>query len=212
MERSDALRLLKALEGADLVLLAQKHGQKIFHEKEVEGKIKRTLNKGWAGLTLERELGLPVNSRREPNGGSWELKQVSLKRNPKTGEIKAKETMQITMFDRNHIIEHSFEESHVIHKIQRMVLVARLYAGRDEKESQIVMVRAADLSLEVGTVYEQVRRDYEFIRAALQRGETVRSEMGKLIQSRTKGAGHGSTSRAWYARTQFVNLLLGIEK
>lgn len=212
MERDEALHLLKALEGADLVLLAQKHGQKIFHEKELEGVIKRTINKGWAGLTLERALGLPANSRREPNGGSWELKQVSLKKNPRTGEIKAKETMQITMFDAAHIKEHSFEESHVIHKIQRMILVARLYVDKEESQSKIVMVRAADLSLEVGTVYEQVRRDYENIRAVLQRGETVRSQMGQLIQSRTKGAGHGSTSRAWYARTQFVNLLLGIEK
>lgn len=212
MEREEAIRLLKALEGTDLVVLAAKHGQQIFHEKEVEGVIKRTLNKGWAGLTLERALGLPVNSRREPNGGSWELKQVSLKKNPRTGEIKAKETMQITMFDSKHIKEHPFEESHVIHKIYRMVIVARLYVDRQESESKIVIVRAADLSLEVGPVYEQVRRDYENIREVLRQGGTVKSQMGQLIQSRTKGAGHGSTSRAWYARTQFVNLLLGIEK
>ena len=212
MEREEALLLLKALEGNDLVLLAQKHGQKIFHEKELEGKIKRTINKGWAGLTLERALGLPVNSRREPNGGSWELKQVSLKKHKKTGAMTAKETMQITMFDRQHIIEHPFEDSHVIHKIERMVVVARLYVDRDESESKIIKVCPADLTLDVGTVYEQVRRDYENIRTVLKEGGTIKSEMGKLIQSRTKGAGHGSTSRAWYARTQFVNLLLGIEK
>ncbi len=33
--------------------------------------------------------------------------------------------------------------------------------------------------------------------------------MGKLVQPRTKGQGHGSTSRAFYARTGFVAHILG---
>ncbi len=200
------------LQGKCLVELAKTHGQKIFHEKEIEGISTRTLNKGWAGLTLERALGLPVNSRREPNGGSWELKQVSLKKHPLTGEIKAKETMQITMFDRAHILENPFETSHVLHKIARMIVVARLYVDENESTSPIMLVKAADLSLEIPTIYERVRADYEQMREVLRAGNAPRSEMGSLIQSRTKGAGHGSVSRAWYARTGFVELLLGIGK
>ena len=211
MERDEAMERLRALEGCCLVELAGELGQQIFHERESGGVCKRTLNKGWAGLTLERALGLPVNSRREPNGGSWELKQVSLKA-LKTGEVTAKETMQITMFDREHILEHPFEESHVIHKIARLILVARLYTGRDETSSPIIAVRAADISLEEALVYEQIRRDYETMRAHLKSGGMAASRMGVLIQSRTKGAGHGSVSRAWYARTRLVNLLLGIGK
>lgn len=190
--------------------LARQHGQLIFHEREIDGVARRTINKGWAGLTLEQALGLPVNTRREPNGGSWELKQVSLKVRLKTGEMTAKETMQITMFDRAHILAHPFEESHVLHKIARMVLVARLWVDAQESHSPIIMVRPADLSLEVPLVYEQVRLDYEEMRAHLQSGGDPKSAMGTLIQSRTKGAGHGSISRAWYARTGFVNQLLGI--
>lgn len=212
MERDEALLKLAALQNCCLVELAARHGQKIFHEKEIEGALKRTLNKGWAGLTLERALGLPVNSRREPNGGSWELKQVSLKKHPLTGEIKAKETMQITMFDSKHIIEHPFEESHVLHKIERMIVVARLYIDKDESSSPLLMIKSADLSLEIPTVYERVRADYEQMREVLKSGGAPKSAMGTLIQSRTKGAGHGSVSRAWYARTLFVNLLLGIGK
>ena len=209
MERDEAMERLRALEGACLVELAGELGQQIFHER-AEGK--RTLNKGWAGLTLERALGLPVNSRREPNGGSWELKQVSLKA-LKTGEITAKETMQITMFDHEHILEHSFEESHVIHKIARLILVARLYTGREETHSPIIAVRAADISLEEAFVYEQIRRDYETMRAHLRDGGVAASRMGVLIQSRTKGPGNGAKkTRAWYARTRLVNLLLGIGK
>ena len=212
MERPFALARLEELRGCCLVELAEKYGQKIFHEREIDGVLKRTLNKGWAGLTLERALGLPVNTRREPNGGSWELKQVSLKKHPLTGEIKAKETMQITMFDRAHILEHPFETSHVLHKIERLVIVARLYIDRDESASPIVAIVAADVSLEDAFVYETLRRDYETMREVLASGGAPKSAMGTYIQSRTKGAGHGSTSRAWYGRTQFVNLLLGIGK
>ena len=211
MERDEALAKLELLRERCLVELAGEVGQQIFHEREIGGVMRRTLNKGWAGLTLERALGLPVNSRREPNGGSWELKQVSLK-TLKSGELTAKETMQITMFDREHIVEHPFEDSHVIHKIERLVLVARLYTGRDELSSPIVAIRAADLTLDEAFVYAQVRQDYETMRAHLKNGGAASSSMGALIQSRTKGAGHGSVSRAWYARARFVNLLLGIGK
>lgn len=208
MERDEAMAKLRALEGRCLVEMASEFGQQIFHERE--GK-KTTLNKGWAGLTLERALGLPVNTRREPNGGSWELKQVSLK-TLRTGEITAKETMQITMFDRMHILEHPFETSHVLHKIERLILVARLYTGREETHSPVIAVKAADISLEQALVYETIRADYEAMRAHLQDGGEPKSVMGVLIQSRTKGTGHGSTTRAWYARTRLVNLLLGIGK
>ncbi len=189
--------------------LAEQFNQKIFHERQLDGISRRTLNKGWAGLTLERVLGLPVNSRREPNGGSWELKSVSLKMGA-GGELTAKETMQITMFDRQHILDHPFETSHVLHKIERLIVVARLYTGRDETDSPIKAVRAADVSLHFPSIYDQVQDDYETVRARLREGGHPESKLGVLIQSRTKGAGHGSTSRAWYARTRFVNLLLGI--
>ncbi|MFB2968172.1 hypothetical protein ACE1CD_04315 [Aerosakkonema sp. BLCC-F183] len=33
-------------------------------------------------------------------------------------------------------------------------------------------------------------------------------KMGVLVQPRTKGAGYGSTSRAFYARKQFVSLII----
>ncbi len=54
MERPEAVRLLRELINQDLVEVAQRHGINIF----VEGR----KNKGWAGHTLERYLGLPLNS------------------------------------------------------------------------------------------------------------------------------------------------------
>jgi hypothetical protein len=36
--------------------------------------------------------------------------------------------------------------------------------------------------------------------------------MGVLVQPRTKGPGHGSTSRAFYARARLVGRILGLVK
>jgi hypothetical protein len=41
--------------------------------------------------------------------------------------------------------------------------------------------------------------------------ELLTGKMGKYIQPRTKGSGHGSTSRAFYARTSFLKKLLSVE-
>ena len=176
----------------------------------MEGQIKRTLNKGWAGLTLEAYLGLPPNSRREPNGGSWELKQVSLKRT-RDGSLTAKETMQITMLDKTHVLAHSFEESHVLHKIGRFIVVAREYIDKMETSSPIAFVGAADISFQVEPIYRQVEKDYEMIRHRLAQGEALHTISGELIQIRTKGQKNSNTY-AFYATTRFVNILLGLNK
>ena len=210
MEREEALHLLQLIHGSDLVALAARHGRQIFYEKELEGKIKRTLNKGWAGLTLEAYLGLKPNSRREPNGGSWELKQVSLKRT-REGALTAKETMQITMLDRVHVLSHPFDESHVLHKIARAIIVARESLDRNESSSPVAFVGPADLSMNAPALYRQVERDYELIRQTLSETATPRTTSGELIQIRTKGQ-KDSRSYAFYAKTRFVNILIGLSK
>ena len=210
MERSEALQLLQLIHGHDLVELAARHGRTIFHERDVAGVLKRTLNKGWAGLTLEAYLGLRPNSRREPNGGSWELKQVSLRRT-RDGSLAAKETMQITMLDRAHVVATPFESSHVLHKIERSVIVAREYRDRAETSSPIVYVGAADISWHYEPIYRQVQQDYEKIRAELAQGGPLRTISGELIQIRTKGQ-KNSRTYAFYATKRFVNILLGISK
>ncbi len=161
-------------------------------------------------MTLEACLGLKPNSRREPNGGSWELKQVSLKRNRDFG-LTAKETMQITMLDRDYTVAHSFETSHVLHKIKRFIIVAREYIDRAETRSPIAYVGAADISLHVEPIYRQVEKDYEMIREKLSQGETLHTISGELIQIRTKGQ-KDSRTYAFYAKTNFVNILLGLNK
>lgn len=66
-----------------------------------------------------------------------------------------------------------------------------------------------ELDLDEGTeLYEAVKADYDLVRDTLldpKRGFlTLTGKMGQYIQPRTKGAGHGSTSRAFYARPLFL--------
>ncbi len=201
MERNDAIIKLRQLENVDLVPLARK-----YHVTIWKGEKK---NKGWAGHVLERYLGLPINSAQSPNFGSWELKIVPLKLLA-DGTMAVKETMAITMIDPFNVKVTPFEESHLLAKLKKAVICARLFESQEEKRS--VLVRVAAFDLDERSVYEQVKRDYEETRSCIiNRGfEHLTGRMGVLVQPRTKGAGHGSVSRAFYARTQFVAKILGL--
>lgn len=117
MERTEAIKKLKELEGKDLRILADRYNVTVWKEEK--------LNKGWAGHVIKRYLGLPLNSAQSPNFGSWELKIVPLKR-LKTGEVVVKETMAITMIDPVNVLQCKFEESHLLTKLRRIVVCARM--------------------------------------------------------------------------------------
>ena len=201
MERSEAIQKLKALEGYDLVPLALTYGVTIWRQGRT--------NKGWAGHVIERYLGLPLNCAQSPNFGSWELKIVPLKRLA-NGEIVVKETMAITMIDPVNVAQKPFEESHLLAKLQKAVVCARMFESQIEDRS--VLVRVAQFDLSDRRIYEQVRADYEETRLCIcGRGlACLTGAMGLLVQPRTKGPGHGSISRAFYARTGFVKHILGL--
>jgi len=203
VEREDAIRELKKLEGKDLVSLASRYDVTVW-----KGDKK---NKGWAGHVLERYLGLPINSAQSPNFGSWELKVVPLKRLA-NGNIVVKETMAITMIDAYNVANTPFEQSHLLAKLKKAVVCARLFESQSEDRSLLVRVAAFDL--QDRSTYDQVKEDYEETRnCILSRGfEHLTGAMGVLVQPRTKGAGHGSTSRAFYARAQFVARILGMQR
>ncbi len=201
MNRADAIKLLRKLEGEDLVSLAAKYDVTVWKN----GK----LNKGWAGHVLERYLGLPLNSAQSPNFGSWELKLVPLKR-LKNGKIVLKETMAITMIDPVNVLQKPFEESHLLAKLQKLVVCARMFESKEEKSS--LLVKVATFNLDDPEIYDQVKEDYEEVRTVIRtRGfDALTGRMGVYVQPRTKGPGHGSRSRAFYARKQFVAIILGL--
>ena len=156
-------------------------------------------------------MGLPTNSAQSPNFGLWELKIVRL-RKLASGRIAVKETMAITMIDPYNVARTPFEQSHLLAKLRKAIVCGRLFESQNEERS--ILMRVAVFDLNNKAVYDQVKRDYEETRhCILRKGfEHLTGAMGVLVQPRTKGAGHGSTTRAFYARTQFVAKILGIEK
>ena len=72
LDRHEAVRRINLLAGKDLRSMADEYKIPVWkngHE-----------NKGWAGLVIEHYLGLPQNSRQEPDFGDWELKVVPLRK------------------------------------------------------------------------------------------------------------------------------------
>jgi hypothetical protein len=53
-------------------------------------------------------------------------------------------------------------------------------------------------------LYHLIETDYEEIRKNYIDTGILQSKTGLLLQNRTKGAGHGSTSRAFYLRPEFM--------
>lgn len=201
MEREEAIEKLKQLEGRDLRALADVYGVTVWRDGRK--------NKGWAGHVIERHLGLPINSAQLPDFGTWELKIVPLKINRK-GELQVKETMAITMIDARNVLATSFEQSHLFGKLKKAVVCARVFESQQDARS--LLVRAAAFNLDDPRTLDQVRADYELVRETIRlRGfDHLTGAMGRLVQPRTKGPGHGSTSRAFYARTGFVAQILGL--
>lgn len=200
MERAEAIERIKTLVGRDLRPLADRYQVTVW-----KGGKK---NKGWVGHVIERFLGLPINSAQSPDFGSWELKVVSLVPR-RSGVLRVKETMAVTMIDPHNVAATPFEQSHLLAKLQKIVAVARVFESVEDTRSLLHSV--AEFDLNDPETYNQVRADYELVRHTItSRGfRALTGGMGVRIQPRTKGAGHGSTSRAFYARTSFVAHILG---
>ncbi len=195
MERQEALSKLSELIGKDLRLFADKYQVTVFKEGKP--------NKGWAGHVLECHLNLPINSSQSPNFGSWELKVVPLKY-LRSGDLTVKETMSITMIDPYNVESTDFENSHLLAKLSKLIVAARIWESREEKQSILYIVTTFDL--DDSAIYDQIKADYDLVRETIRTTgfSTLTGKMGVYIQPRTKGRGHGSTTRAFYARTTFL--------
>ncbi len=200
MEREEAVKKIQEIVGKDLRKLADDYGITVFREGKK--------NKGWAGHVIERFLGLPLSSAQAPNFGSWELKTCSLKY-LKDGSLTVKETMAITMIDPYNVANTEFENSHLLTKLRKAVIAARIWISQQEESSILHSVVIFDLGN--SEVYNQVRDDYNVARNAIISGglDGLKSEMGKYIQPRTKGPGHKpKKTRAFYARNGFLKMFV----
>lgn len=196
--RTIAINNLKQYIGQDLRKLAAELGITTYETGRQ--------NKGWKGLVLERLAGLTNNSAKAPNGLSFELKSVSFKKVKGTeNDYVPKETMAITMINPTELVEHSFFESHCWAKLKSLVFCAVEWTEANSERAILIDVTSMDF-VKDSELIKEIEADYEFIRNKLitQGFEALTGADGKWIQARTKGPGHGSTSRAFYARTKLV--------
>jgi len=193
--RTTAIKNLKGHIGQDLRKLALQYGITTYETGKQ--------NKGWKGLILERLAGLETNISKAPNGLSYELKSVSFYY--VKNELTPKETMAITMINPKELKAHSFFESHCWAKLKSMVFCAVMWHGKNSESAELLKVASLDFA-EDDELIKEIKADYEFIREKLINYgfESLTGKDGKWIQARTKGPGHRSVSRAFYARTSLV--------
>lgn len=164
-------------------------------------------NKGWKGLTLERLAGLSTSNSPAPNGLGFELKTVAY--HMKGGVLCPKETMAITMINPKTLVTTPFFKSHCWEKLKSMVFCAVQWYGVHQDRAELLTVSSLDF-VESDTLIKEIEADYEFIRNKLIKTgfEFLTGKDGKWIQARTKGPGHGSISRAFYARTGLLKEII----
>lgn len=199
--RQVAIENLKKYIGQDLRKLALEYGITTYETGKQ--------NKGWKGLVLERLAGLDNNVDKAPNGLTYELKSVSF--HSKKEALVPKETMAITMINPEELKAHSFFESHCWAKLKTIVFCAVEWHGKNAENAELIKVTSLDF-VETDELILEIKADYDFIRNKLitEGFEALTGKDGKWIQARTKGAGHGSTSRAFYARTSLVKKIFEI--
>jgi DNA mismatch repair protein MutH len=203
LPRAEALRRIRLLSGKDLRPMADRFGITVWKNGKK--------NKGWAGQVIERYLGLRQNSRQAADFGSWELKVIPLRRSV-DGTVRVKESMAITMIEPAEIVGNRFTDSHLYDKLRSLIVVARIFENVEDASS--ILHSAAEFDLDNPSIRKQVEEDYETIRAIIRtKGvDALTGDAGEYVQARTKGRGHGSTSRAFYARVRFVAHILNLQK
>lgn len=136
--------------------LAKIHSVNVFRE----GK----LNKGWAGLTLEKAIGIGNNATQASNGDFWELKLVPLVKK-KAGKLRVKETMAITMINPGDVSNTPFESSHLFDKMKKMIICGRERIDDQESSSRLLYVNSFDLSSTI--FWSQIQSDYELVQSII---------------------------------------------
>lgn len=203
INRFEATKKLQKMIGEDLRKLAQIHRITVFKNEK--------LNKGWAGLTLEKALGIGNDCKQASNGDFWELKLIPFIKKA-NGDWKIKETMAITMIKPEDVSITPFDKSHLFDKMKKMIICGRERVNNQESISKLLYVNSFDLLST--NFWSQIKQDYELVQQVInEKGfNALTGTMGKFIQPRTKGSGHGSNTRAFYARIPFVEVILGIKE
>jgi hypothetical protein len=163
-----------------------------------------TRNKGAVGLFAETILGIP-HSPRCLDCSDGELKVFPIHRD-RHGVAEPKETIAVTMLDREALVAEGFLTSRAYRKMNRMLCVPYERFGEE-----VVFYAPTLIELDVlAALREQLMADYDAIRSGWRESGSLTSAVGTLLQTRTKGKGHGSTSRAFYLRKEFAKKFVAL--
>jgi DNA mismatch repair protein MutH len=159
-----------------------------------------TKNKGAVGIKLEELLGIE-HTQNCLDCSDGELKTFPLKK-LKNGKLVPKETIAITMMCLEELRKNDFKSSKCSKKLDRILVVPYF---RDGDTIRFMAPKIINRCPEFVELYNTIESDYETIRENYIKNGILQSKTGTLLQNRTKGAGHGSTSRAFYLRKEFMN-------
>lgn len=201
LKRHAAIERIAPFMGRDLRGLAASYGITVWRDGR--------RNKGWAGQTVERLLGMAINSDQAADFGDWELKVVPLVPAVQTGGWRLKESMAITMFSAADLETQTFEESHLWAKLQRLLVVGRSFEGPGEARS--ILLGAAPFDLDDPALYGAIEEDYDEIRWVVRTEglHALGGHIGQFVHPRPKG-GKDAETMGFYARKSLVGRILGL--
>jgi hypothetical protein len=158
--------------------------------------VPKCTNKGKPGLHLEELLKIP-HSPACLDCEDGEIKAFPLKRLA-NDTLAPKETVAVTMVQKEALLETPWKESRVFAKLKNTLFIGYIRDGDN------ITYKLAILFNESHPLMEALAEDYRTIQESAAAG-VMSGSIGKLLQTRTKGPGHGSTSRAFYLRTKFLS-------
>ncbi len=176
--------------------------QALLKIKELSNKIHIlpiSSNKGGVGHFIELSIGLQLNSEcLDLTDG--EIKAFPLKKNKTSDILTAKETIAITMTDREKLKEEIFCDSRLFKKINRVIFVPYFRKGTKVLIFDPIFVEHKIVN---NNIFNNLKKDYELIQKMFNENGRIESKYGDYIQSRTKGQ-KNSNSRAYYFKTNYV--------
>ena len=155
-------------------------------------------NKGNVGHFIEKSIGLTLNSEcLDLQDG--EIKAFPLKKNKKSDILVPKETIAITMIDRESLKKDDFNNTRLYKKIENIIFVPYLRKNDNVLIFTPILIKLNDNI----NIYEKCKQDYVNIQKCLNDNNEIRSKIGEYIQCRTKGQKNSKT-RAYYFKTQYI--------
>jgi DNA mismatch repair protein MutH len=157
-------------------------------------------NKGKPGILLEQLTGIPQTSNCL-DCSDGEVKTVPIIRN-KAGKLVPKETVAVTMLNKDDLRSTEFGSSKCFTKLKRVLVVPYIRTADTVQYLKPILLDASEDKY--ADLYANLAKDYNSIRDQFVNENILHSKNGVYLQNRTKGAGHGSKSRAFYLRKKFV--------